>query len=497
MKRLTVYFSLVLLIFLTPNSVLGAPLFDGPQVATAQKLSQEGARAIAANNLPLALQKLELAYAKAQLPDVLYLLGKTAQLQHRDLAAVDLYRRYLSATDDAPDLQRKAEIEEFVSSVHEPPTELEVVSSDVGAVLRVDGRIVGVLPLGTPLLVSGGSHRFQLERNRQSFETNALQIPAGQRVQLQLALDSRFAVLSVATGLVLLIQPQNASPVVQQQLRGALQPSIQSVHAFSISPEQTDLALAKIQPAAIPCSQSLECQEKLARSLDAAHVVTLSVKPSLASPKQLSLQIFDAATGVIADASQDNCESCTPDTLKERIEQLARRVLVAAFNRGRGSIQISTEPSGASVQFAGRTFGQTPFSREVFEGTVDLEISLDGFVSQQIKQEIVRGQQTVVRIALERPKAESVPAAPPSLPMPMPRKRPLWRLVSGLALTGSGVVLAGFGLSAVTANGTCVEPTSAAAICPTVRNTTTPAGALLGIGGASIIAGVILFAWPP
>ncbi len=484
-----------------PGLGVAAPLMLGPQVATAQRLVQEGSRALAANNLPLALQKLELAYAKAQLPEVLYLLGKTAQLEHRELAAVDLYRRYLSATEGTTDLQRKAEIEQFIASVHEPPTELEVVSPDVGAVLRVDGRIVGVLPLGTPLLVSAGSHRFLVERSRQSFETNALQIAAGQRVQLQLALDSRYAVLSVATGVILLLQPQNASQVVQQQLRSALQASIQQVHGFLIQSEQTELALTKVNPAgALPCPQSLECQEKLARSVDAAHVITLTLKPSLASPKQVGLQIFDAATGVIAESAQDDCESCTPDTLRERIERLAQRVLQSAWNRGRGSLQITTDPAGASVTIGGRTLGETPFSRETFEGNLDLEITLDGFVPYKRKHEITRGNQTVLRVALQRPVVPQpvVEAKPPVPEVPVRRSRPVWRVVSGLALVGAGVILSGFGISALSANGSCVnEPATPGDVCPTVRSTKVPAGALMGIGGASLIAGVIVAAWPP
>ena len=74
----------------------------------------------------------------------------------------------------------------------------------------------------------------------------------------------------------------------------------------------------------------------------------------------------------------------------------------------------------------------------------------------------------------------------------------MWRLGSGLALAGAGVILGGLGISALAADGGCVtEPMMVGDVCPIVRNTKVPAGALMGVGGASLIAGIIVAAWPP
>ena len=231
---------------------------QGSQTAAAQHLMQEGSRALASGNLPLALQKLEQAYLKAPLPEVLYLLGKTAQLQQRDLAAVDLYRRYLAAVEDSVPSPINAEIQRFVATVPKSYTELEVVSVDVGAVLRVDGRVVGSLPLAAPLILAAGMHRFELAKNQHKFETNVLQIPSDQRVQLQLALASRYAVLTVATAVALLIVPPTVTPDVKAQLTQQITPAVQQAHAYLIPGTQTEAALQRTSAPA-ECEQSVDC----------------------------------------------------------------------------------------------------------------------------------------------------------------------------------------------------------------------------------------------
>lgn len=473
---------------------------QGSQTAAAQHLMQEGSRALASGNLPLALQKLEQAYLKAPLPEVLYLLGKTAQLQQRDLAAVDLYRRYLAAVEDSVPSPINAEIQRFVATVPKSYTELEVVSVDVGAVLRVDGRVVGSLPLAAPLILAAGMHRFELAKNQHKFETNVLQIPSDQRVQLQLALASRYAVLTVATAVALLIVPPTVTPDVKAQLTQQITPAVQQAHAYLIPGTQTEAALQRTSAPA-ECEQSVDCLEQLARQLEASQVLSLTILPSVDTPKLVRVRLFDAEIGATAGAAEDSCDSCVADSIKDRIPKLAQQVLKAAWNRGRGSVQITSEPPGAVVMLGGRVMGKTPFARDAFDGPLDLELSLDGFLRSRHKIEVAHGRQTALAVVLQKPAppiASAAVNAPVAFDKPLTPRRPIWRWVTGGVITGAGIILAGFGFSALAANGTCVvDPATPGAVCGTVRNTGTPTGALLGTGGALTTVGVVLLALPP
>lgn len=78
-----------------------------------------------------------------------------------------------------------------------------------------------------------------------------------------------------------------------------------------------------------------------------------------------------------------------------------------------------------------------------------------------------------------------------------PAKRPRWRLIVGGAVIGAGLVLTGFGGSALAAQGKCVDiPTAPAQICDEVFATKPVGGALLGTGAVVVIGGIVLMAWP-
>lgn len=101
-----------------------------------------------------------------------------------------------------------------------------------------------------------------------------------------------------------------------------------------------------------------------------------------------------------------------------------------------------------------------------------------------------------------------LPASPQALPsllsvMPKvpsdaaPAKRPRWRLIAGGAAIGAGLILTGFGGSALAAQGKCIDiPTEPAQTCDEVFATTPIGGALLGTGAAVVIGGIVLMAWP-
>lgn len=175
------------------------PPVASPQAAAVQRWTEEGNKALQAGDLQLALGRFEQAYVSSPKPELLYALGRVAQAEGRGVAAADLYRRYLAAAGDDVSPSVRATLQQQIASVSakEPTTELEVISGDSEAVLRIDGRVAGILPLSAPLLITAGEHRFTVEKEGRKFQTSPQLLPPGQRAQLQLTLRSRYAVLTL------------------------------------------------------------------------------------------------------------------------------------------------------------------------------------------------------------------------------------------------------------------------------------------------------------
>lgn len=465
-----------------------------------RKQLDQGIKELEAGQLAQAREHLELAYASAQLPEILYQLGRIAEQQHEEVAAADLYRRYLSTLADSALPELRERLTELLGRVRSKATELDVSSEDLGAMLRMDGRIVGILPLGAPLLVSAGPHRFQVAKGAQRFETNVLTIPPAQHVQLQLAVAPRYAVLTLSSGIALLIDPPDTSAPIQTQLEKAIAAVAVESSCFLIERDSLTAALSKLEPAQrSACAQKLECQEQLAQQLDASFVLSLTLRPAGAGPAKLEAKLLDAGTGVLAGSAELASPSDSAVELPNLATQLLRDLLKESVNRGRGTLQVTTEPAGAKVLIAGRELGQTPYSRDAFEGPLEVALELEGYEPHKQLVQIGRAEPTNLSVSLQRipPKVAEPPPVALKPPPPPPPRRPRWRLITGGTLLAGGLALSGFGISALAVTGECTAPLEMPALlCDYTFSTRAIGSGLLGTGLAVTIAGTVMLAWP-
>jgi hypothetical protein len=71
------------------------------------------------------------------------------------------------------------------------------------------------------------------------------------------------------------------------------------------------------------------------------------------------------------------CNDCRNDTLKPKLEELAR-LLFAAASSGAGRLSVSTRPAGATVLVDGEKIGVTPLTHGLREGPHTVTIELTG-----------------------------------------------------------------------------------------------------------------------
>lgn len=129
--------------------------------------------ALAQGNYAAARQSLDAAFRRAPAPELLLLLARLAVAEGRSLDAYDLMRRYLADPGRPQDETADREAQLVLNQTPPPSSEVRVLG-DAGAVVIVDDRTVGVLPLTSPLLLSVGQHAMALQYPEKKLDSPVL-----------------------------------------------------------------------------------------------------------------------------------------------------------------------------------------------------------------------------------------------------------------------------------------------------------------------------------
>ena len=235
----------------------------------------------------------------------------------------------------------------------EPGTEL-TVSGPPGALLRVDDKPVGRLPLEAPFFLAAGPHRFQLERQGRRYESDVLPIPQGRVAELSLTPGNQgtaIAVLSLTPMVLLAIRGGSLDDGQQQALRAAVHEGARAEHWVLVPPE-TLAAVARSQ--APDCLTRPECQLPFAAAAEARQVLRLELPgappPSPPDPAAPCLrgELLDVKTGQSALRGEQVCGT-DAEPLGEAALLLTRRLLSGAAKLGRGIVMVSSQPDAAQV----------------------------------------------------------------------------------------------------------------------------------------------------
>jgi hypothetical protein len=89
---------------------------------------------------------------------VLYNLGQAYVTMGKPVEAMDAFERYLKEGGGEISAERRAEVQKEIARQRVRIATLEIRGAPAGAVLRVDGKMVGVAPLYVPIRIGMGSH---------------------------------------------------------------------------------------------------------------------------------------------------------------------------------------------------------------------------------------------------------------------------------------------------------------------------------------------------
>ena len=460
------------------------------------KLLADGTAALLANDPGRAQPLLEQAFRIKPTPDLLYQLGKVAEAQGQSLVAADLYRRYLDSGATTSDEKIADSLRKQVLAV--PPSVSEVtVAGSGGAFLLVDGRLVGVLPLNRPLLLSPGPHRYRLESRGITSESDPLTIPEGRTAELHLTAGSSgslIAVLTINSLAILSITSTGLADHRKKQAEEAIAVAALNEHTVVLPPEKIAELVAGEPPS---CLQNQPCLDRIFKKSDTRYQLTFSLRPHGASNAiSVTADLLDLASGLIAAHQEENIAA---DVLGSATLSLTRRLFQTALSRPRGTLQIESNPSSATVSVDGRVLGATPLSRVTLSGSHVVTIDQPDHEPYQTTISVSPGATVQLTAELIR-RALPLPPPPPlltTIPGESSRSRNLRWIFGGVGIV-TGLTLTGLGVSALSQNGTCGDNPAPASgtVCELLYNTTAIGGGLVGAGIGLTVGGALIMFWP-
>lgn len=410
----------------------GSPRHGDHAAREAEKLRTGGATALAEHRLDEARQLLNESYERSPASETLYYLGQLAAAEGHVIEAQDLMRRFAHELGPSIDPQQQKEAMRIVDLPSQPYGELEVLGAR-NALVRVDGRLLGVLPLSLPLRVPSGAHTVQLNLGAQRLE-GPVEIRTGRTAQLRFDLQTGVAVVTLPPT-VLLVQDYGALQAeVQNALAGAAEQATRAEQHAVLYPIP---ALARA-PELSGCVRTRPCQVQLLlrNEVDYAIVLALLAPPhptgGAASPAGAAVlhgELLDGAMGgEIALALDQPVDLSAKDQAASLVGGLVTRLLVEGRKRPRGSLEIKSTPPGAVVLLPSGVTGTTPYDRPAWVGSFEVVVQKVGYKPAHLPVNVKEGQKETLQVNLE------------PLPGPPPR-RPLWRTVTGAIAIGLGGTL--------------------------------------------------------
>lgn len=457
---------------------------EAAKEAAADQLVTEGVLALARRDLPTARRVLLMAYRQAPRAETMYQLGLLAVAEGRMVEAHDRLRRYLAdpATQTEAAAARRREAQRITAQARPASAELRVEAAP-GALLLVDDELVGLLPLALPLLLAPGAHKLTVEQGGTPSPPLSLTVAAHQVVAARLEASGEWQQRRLRP-IYFVAEPGSGGEAQRPLVEAALSSLAAEVALLDIGSEGgLDAA----------CATDSACILQAAERLGTELVLRIRRPPS-ASPEKPPVERYELWDVVAqAAAAEGECAIASHDEAARNTARIAalRIVIESGVARGRGRLAVTSVPAAALLLLDGRAVAPTPVERPVVSGPHTLELSLSGYERSQRSITIAKDQRAELRIELTKEQ-------PPALPPPPPPRRPVWRLAVGGVALGVGAGLLGLGISGLAVNDQCAggQPV-APGLCPQLYDTAKAGGALVGVGGAAVIFGVVALALPP
>lgn len=472
---------------------------QGKGKARRPTLQQQGESALQSKDLAAARTALEGAFRQIPGPEGLLWLGRLAEAEGRTDAAADLMRRYLADPARIPDEAAAKEAEAVAARISLRSGSVSPLGAP-GAMVLVDGRLAGALPLSTPLQLTAGEHTLTLELPGRSLET-PVPVQTGRLIEVRFNRGSGEVLLSLQPALLLFAETRGLKPAAGTQgtagpasiaasaVRAAIDEAARAVQRTVVVSE----ALTDVPPELKDCLQTAPCQRRLAQAAKIDYV--LRQKLVAEGPRwDIELSLYHVEVPLAAARRKARCDSCTEAQAAQRLRTEADRLLKEGLGRARTTLTVTTDPADSLVTIGEDEAAPAPIEMAVWAGALRVAARAPGRQAITRELEIQAGQPLTVNLELP---AELGPT-PPKQTGPLQRRlvqdpRPRWRLALGGVALGAGALLVGLGAAGVVKDGECVPD---ATPCRQLYDTAGAGGGGIAVGLALMIGGGVLVAIP-
>jgi hypothetical protein len=135
-----------------------------------------------------ALEQFNYAYIKSPHFAVLYNIGQAQIALGRPLEAITALSKYLRDGAEQVPLSRREQVQAQINLLESRIAELTIDTDTVGAVIRVDGREVGRVPLFQPIRLAAGPHTVTATLANGAEITRSVLLGEAERQRLQIDL---------------------------------------------------------------------------------------------------------------------------------------------------------------------------------------------------------------------------------------------------------------------------------------------------------------------
>lgn len=457
------------------------------------KLTEQGAAAIQARNFSGAYKLLAEAYRIYPNPETLYQLGALAAAEGHMIEAQDLMRRYLADANLDPKSSVNGEAQRIANLPRGSSGEVNVIG-DRGALIFVDNRLAGILPLLQPLLLGSGTHSISLELGHRSMKRK-IQVMNGRTVEMRCNLEAETELRTILPAALLLPNFKDVPEEARTALLSAVTQAMLSAH---MTPYSAELALTQ-KPNLRGCLGKRDCQLQLAESSALEYVLLLDFRAT-GEPAQPNIEM----AGTLLDTEIADVAAKSKSSSSGPIQQAAKALggmldtmLTQGSSRPRGMLEVASTPPGAEVRIADHVLGKTPLKHAVWAGSYEVRVDHPGYKTERLPATVTEGKSTVLTATLSAGQPDIEVKPQPMVTREIVRPRPLWRMIGGGAAIGLGVGLLGFGISALSVNGQCSPAlTPPAELCRRSYDTLGAGASMVTIGALLTAGGAVLIALP-
>lgn len=366
------------------------------QRSSSELLSEQGLRALAEKEYARAYAALSESYRLVPSAEGLFYLARLAAAEQRVLEAHDLYKRYLldPARKTNPTFDEQAK-EALFAAV--PTCGQVAVLSEPGAVVSVDERLVGSLPLPSPVLLVPGEHRLAVDYPARRLE-GMLTIAPGRRYEMRFDPKSKTLVVSLLSAVLAVNDWSGLVPEHREAFNQALDQTLRSVDQTVLAAEDALVAAPHLRE----CITKANCQQLLAQKADVEFVLHASVR-HVEKGDGLQLKTIVRHREVSEPAAQKTvaCPKCSPEQLLPLFQQTALAVLTEALSRRTAVLSVTTTPAAAVVLLKKNRLGLTPLRRTLWADSHELTITAQGHKPVETKVTLVPGEPTSLDMTLE------------------------------------------------------------------------------------------------